>query len=276
MSGFFASRNHTGEPWFRIGRLEVGTVMAVTLAVAVSWVAYVVYPLLPALLAYQPGAVAGGAVWRLATWPLANYLGLWGIITLFFFWYFGTDLEQTVGRNRMAWLLVGIWAGLTVSATAVSLLVGEGYVLAGIDIIQFAVLLVWIAEYPDRRFFFNIPAWILGLVLVGLQVLQALAARDLSGLFTLLLALVLIALAARRAGLLSHYRWLPGAPRTRRPKAAKPSRTSRATMKQASRTVSDRERLDELLDQINDQGIGSLTDAQRKELMRLRERLRRG
>jgi hypothetical protein len=40
--------------------------------------------------------------------------------------------------------------------------------------------------------------------------------------------------------------------------------------------MSDRERLDELLDQINDQGIGSLTDAQRKELMRLRERLRRG
>lgn len=276
MSGFFASRNHTGEPWFRIGRLEVGTVMAVVLAVAASWVAYVVYPLLPDLLAYQPGAVAGGAVWRLATWPLANYLGLWGIITLFFFWYFGTDLEQAVGRNRMAWLLVGIWAGLTVSATAVSLLVGEGYVLAGIDVIQFALLLVWIAEYPDRRFFFNIPAWILGLVLVGLQVLQALAARDLSGLLTLLLALALIAIAARRAGLLSQHRWLPGAPRTRRPKSAKPPRSTRSAMKQASRTVSDRERLDELLDQINDQGIGSLTDAQRKELMRLRERLRRG
>ena len=55
------------------------------------------------------------------------------------------------------------------------------------SIVQFAVLLVWIAEYPDRRFLFNIPAWVFGLVLVALQVLQALAARDLGGLFSLLL-----------------------------------------------------------------------------------------
>ena len=38
MSGFFAARNSVGDPWFRIGRLEVGTVMAVVLSVAASWV----------------------------------------------------------------------------------------------------------------------------------------------------------------------------------------------------------------------------------------------
>ncbi|MCW5952076.1 MAG: hypothetical protein KIT69_07445 [Propionibacteriaceae bacterium] len=276
MSGFFAARNSVGDPWFRIGRLEVGTVMAVVLSVVASWLAYVIFPLLPSLLAYVPGLVVEGQVWRLVAWPMANGLGLWGIISLFFFWYFGTDLEQVVGRKPMAWLLVGIWASLTGAATVVSVLLGEGYALAGFGIIQFAVLLIWIAEYPDRRFLFNIPAWIFGLVLVALQVLQALAMRDLGGLLSLALGLVLIAIAARRAGLLTAYKWIPGARTRPKPRevAVRP-RTTRASARQASRATSDRERLDELLDLINERGIGSLTDSQRKELMRLRERLRR-
>ncbi len=276
MSGFFAARNSVGDPWFRIGRLEVGTVMAVVLSVVASWLAYVLFPPVIGLLGYVPELVIEGQAWRLVSWPMANGLGLWGIISLFLLWYFGTDLEQVVGRKPMAWLLVGIWASLTAAATLVSFLLGEGYALAGINIIQFAVLLIWIAEYPDRRFLFNIPAWVFGLVLIGLQVLQSLAMRDLGGLLSLALALVLIAIAARRSGLLSAYRWIPGAPRARQPRAARQPRSSRASQRQAGRTISDRERLDQLLDQINDQGIGSLTDAQRRELLRLRERLRRG
>lgn len=276
MSGFFAARNGVGDPWFRIGRLEVGTVMAVVLSVVASWLGYVIFPLLPSLLAYHPGLVVEGQAWRLVTWPMANGLDLWAIVSLFFFWYFGTDLERVVGRKSMAWLLVGIWASLTAAATVVSVLLGDGYALGGFNSIQFAVLLIWIAEFPDRRFLFNIPAWVFGLVLVGLQVLQALASRDLGGLLSLALGLVLIAIAARRAGLFGGYHWIPGAPRARQPKAPRQARTARAAAKQSTRATSDRERLDELLDQINDQGIGSLTDAQRKELLRLRERLRRG
>ncbi len=285
MSGFFTARNSSGDPWFRVGRLEVGTVLAVAALVVVSWLAYALCPAFSGLLVYHPELVAEGQVWRLATWPLANAPGLWGILSLFFFWYFGTDLEQTVGRKRMAGLLLGIWASLTIAATVVSLLLGAGYGLAGIGIVQFAVLLIWIAEYPDRRFLFNIPAWIFGLVLVALQVLQSVAARDFGGLLSLALGLVLIAIAARRAGLLSSYKWIPGArTRTRRVPESTDARTGRVapstrvpkgSVRRPSRTVSDRERLDQLLDQINDQGIGSLTDAQRKELMRLRERLRR-
>ncbi|MCA0253264.1 MAG: hypothetical protein LCH76_13465 [Actinobacteria bacterium] len=272
MSGFFAARGGVGDPWFRLGRLEVGTVMAVVLAVAVSWLAYVILPPLPGLLAFVPEYAAAGEVWRLVTWPLANGLSLWSVIALFFFWYFGTDLEQALGRRTMAWLLVGIWASLTAAATIVGLVLGAGYLLAGINVIEFAILLLWIAEYPDRRFLFNIPAWVFGLVLVGLQVLQAVAARDLGSLLSLALALALIAIAARYAGLLSAYRWIPGGRRQSQPRQRRRSRGT--AFKQAGRT--DRERLDELLDQINEQGIGSLTDAQRKELMRLRERLRRG
>ncbi|MGC3956092.1 MAG: hypothetical protein QM804_17930 [Propionicimonas sp.] len=125
----------------------------------------------------------------------------------------------------MAWLLLGMWASLTVAASLVSLLLGEGRYLAGIGMVQFAVLLIWIAEYPDRRFLFNIPAWAFGLVLVGLEVLQSVAARDFGGLLSLALGMLLIAVAARRAGLLAGYRWIPGG--RSRPKARQPSRPRR-------------------------------------------------
>ncbi len=277
MSGLFASRGSAGEPWFRVGRLEVGTVMVVVLGVVASWLAWVVAPGLPQALAYAPELLASGQVWRLVTWPLANDLSFWSIISLFFFWYFGTDLERAIGRTSMAWLLVGIWGSLTAAATAVGLLLAGGWGLAGISIVQFAVLLVWIAEYPDRRFLFNIPAWVFGLVLVALQVLQAVAARDLGGLLSLLLGLALIAIAARRVGLLSHFSWIPGAAGTRRPRQRprKEPKVTRSQARQDARSMTDRERLDALLDQINERGLNSLTDAERKELLRLRDRLRR-
>ena len=277
MSGLFASRGSAGEPWFRVGRLEVGTVMVVVLGVVASWLAWVVAPGLPQALAYAPELLASGQVWRLVTWPLANDLSFWSIISLFFFWYFGTDLERAIGRTSMAWLLVGIWGSLTAAATAVGLLLAGGWGLAGISIVQFAVLLVWIAEYPDRRFLFNIPAWVFGLVLVALQVLQAVAARDLGGLLSLLLGLALIAIAARRVGLLSHFSWIPGAAGTRRPRqrARREPKVTRSRARQDARSMTDRERLDALLDQINERGLNSLTDAERKELLRLRDRLRR-
>lgn len=277
MSGFFAARNSSGDPWFRVGRVEFGTVMLVTAVVIVSWLAYALCPAFSDLLALYPELLVEGQLWRLVTWPLNNAPGLWPVLTLFFFWYFGSELEQSIGRKRMAWLLVGIWGSLTVAAMATGLLLGGGYGMGGIGVIQFAILLLWIAEYPDRRFIFNIPAWLFGLVLVGLQVLQAVAARDLGGLISLGLGLALIAVAARRSGLLAAYSWIPGG-RTRA-KARETTvrrRPARGAAKQESRATSDRERLDELLDQINDQGIGSLTDAQRKELMKLRERLKRG
>lgn len=277
MSGLFASSGGAGEPWFRIGRLEVGTVMAVTLAVVVFWLVWVIVPTLPVLLFYAPEYLALGEIWRLVTWPFASGLSLWGIISLFFFWYFGTDLERVVGRTPMAWLLLGIWASLTATATVVGMLLPGGVALAGIQLVQFAVLLVWIAEYPDRRFLFNIPAWAFGLVLVALQVLQSLAFRDFGGLISILLALGLIAIVARRVGLLHAYPWIPGGRTSaaKKPRARKQRGAAGRSQRSAAQYTSDREKLDALLDQINEHGLNSLSDAQRKELMRLRDRLRR-
>lgn len=275
MSGLFPARGTPGDPWFRLGRLEVGTTMLVVLVVAASWLGWVVAPGLADALAFAPGLVAAGEVWRVVTWPLANGLSLWGVIYLFFFWWFGSELEQAIGRRRMLWFLLGVWGSLTLASAVVGLAVGGGLVLAGIGLIQFTVLLVWIAEYPTRPFFFGIPAWVIGVVLVVVQGLGLVAARSGASLVSLLLSLALVAVVARATGLLGSYEWIPGGRRRTRPaRAPRATRTSRPKERHDQRRTSDRERLDALLDRINERGLDSLTPSERRELMRLRERLR--
>lgn len=269
MGSFFSARGGTDRPWFRIGRLNATTTVVVGLVVVGSWLWWVLAPGSLATLIYAPELLLSGQIWRLFTWPLANPVSIWAILNLFFFWYFGSDLEQRLGRDRMARLLAGIWGSLTLAATLVGLLTAGQY-LGGFSLIQFMVLLLWIAEYPTRKFFFNIPAWVLGAVLVGLQVLGMIAARDLLSVLTLLLSLALVAVVARRHGLLSDYSWIPG-----RPAARKPARTRSRPSRAEAAHASDRERMDALLDQISEHGLQSLSTAQRRELKKLGERLRR-
>lgn len=275
MSGLFAPRDNPSEPWFRLGRLEVTTVVLVVLVALASGLAWVADPALPNRLLYTPDAVAAGQVWRLFTWPFANDLSIWTVLTLALFWYFGTDLEGRIGHSRMAWLLVGMWASLTAAYTLVALLPGGGQGLASLDFIEFLLLLLWIAEYPRRSFFFGIPAWVIGVILVGVRVLGLAAARDGAGLLSLLVSFAMVAVVARAVGLLGEYAWIPGRPKSPRPGAVRGPRVSRSSARAASRHASDRERLDALLDQINAKGLNSLSESQRRELLKLRERLRR-
>lgn len=279
VSGYFSLGNDLRDHWFKLGRTEVGTTLLVVGAVLVSWVADVLVRMttggagLVEVLGYTPQQALTGQVWRVLTWPLANQISIWDVLNLFFFYLFGTELETQLGKARMARLLTGIWAALTVSATLVGLGLSAWSLLAGIGMVQFIVLLLWIAEYPNRPFFFGIPAWVVGAVLVGVQVLQMLGGRDLFGLLEMALAFGLVAVLAKSLGLLRDLDWIPGKAAGRRP--AKPGKPTRAAKEQARRQAArakDDARLDELLDQISAKGMDSLSPAQRRELMKLRNR----
>ncbi len=279
MSGYFSKGNDLRDHWFKAGRTEVGTTLLVVGAVLISWIVDVLVTMstggtgLAELFMFTPHQVLNGEVWRVVSWPLANQISIWDVLNLFFFYIFGTELEVQIGKARMARLLVGIWAALTVAATIVGLGLNSWAALAGIGMVQFIVLLLWIAEYPRRPFFFGIPAWLIGAVLVGVQALQMLAGRNILGLLEMALAFVLVALIARRLGLLRDYDWIPRLASASRP--AKPGRTTRAAKEQAKRQASrakDDARLDELLDLISEKGMESLSAAQRRELMKLRNR----
>ena len=242
-------------------------------------------PTLAAGGVFDPRLLLQGQVWRAVTWPFVSEVSLWSILTLVLLWYFGRDLENQIGRRPMLSLYIALWATLTAISLVVGLVLGGG-ALASLRSIQLIILLLWIAEYPRRPFFFGIPAWVVGLVLVALQVLSYVAVRDGAGLLSLLVTFVIAALIARRFGLMSDLSWLPGrggpAPRiaqgggvrTPRPTANAP-RSSRAEQKAAARQASDTERMDALLEKISEQGIHSLTPAERKELEALRERRRK-
>ena len=287
MPPFNVSRDHSGDAWFRLGKLDVTSTMLVVLIGAVGVVASAFAPVLYQVGRFVPAEVLQGQVWRAVTWPFVDGISLWTILTLVLLWYFGRDLENQVGRRPMMSLYVALWAILTVVAFVVGLAMGGG-AMAGLDSIQFIVLLLWIAENPRRPFFFGIPAWVVGAVLVALQVLSYIAIRDLAGLASLVVTFFVAAVVARRFGLLSDLSWLPGrrgsAPRIRQgggvraPQAAAPRtpRAARAEQKAAARQASDHERMDALLEKISEQGIHSLTPAERKELEALRERRRKG
>lgn len=257
-----------GQPWFRIGRLEVGTTMLVVLLVVASWLAWVVAPNVVSAMVYSPWSLTSGAIWQVVTWPFANSLSLFGLLNLFFFWMFGTELEQQLGRNKMAVLLGGIWASMTAVSTLFGLALHSYAGLAGIGMIQFVVLLIWIADNPRRPFFFGIPAWVVGAVLVAFQVLQLIAARAMVSLLILLVSFAVIAVLARRLGLLSDYAWIPGRSSGRRRVAS----VQKAQAKVHEQRAKDDARLDALLEQIADKGIDSLSAKQRRELMELRNR----
>lgn len=287
MPPFNVSRDHSGDAWFRLGKLDVTSTVLVVLIGAVGVVASAFAPVLYQVGRFVPAEVLQGQVWRAVTWPFVDGISLWSILTLVLLWYFGRDLENQVGRRPMMSLYIALWAILTVVAFVVGLAMGGG-AMAGLRSIQFIVLLLWIAEYPRRPFFFGIPAWVVGAVLVALQVLSYIAIRDLAGLASLVVTFFVAAVVARRFGLLSDLSWLPGrrgsAPRIRQgggvraPQAAAPRtpRAARAEQKAAARQASDHERMDALLEKISEQGIHSLTPAERKELEALRERRRKG
>jgi hypothetical protein len=277
--------------WFHLGSIEVTTtVLVVVLSIAsvVEWAIEGSYGPVQSHLVLDPDAVVTGQVWRVFTWPIAypGGFGLGTVIAIAIFWYFGTEIESLLGKKRMAWFLGWITVGLGllwVAVVEVSTLAGS---LGGLGQLELMVLLVFIAEYPHRRFFFNIPGWVIGAVFVGVTVVVYIGSREWLLLLNFALGLVLTALVAKSLGLLSEVHQVP---RLRGPTRARKPKRSRGGPKGGPGTVvpgpwqprevppasRDQAALDALLDKITATGMDSLTDHEREQLMVLRDRLRR-
>ncbi|MDU7361062.1 MAG: rhomboid family intramembrane serine protease [Propionibacteriaceae bacterium] len=265
--------------WFHIGKLQVTTTVLVALIAGIgSLVALFVAPMVYFGAMLSDGVMAG-EVWRLVTWPFVEPFGIWTVLSIFFFWYFGNFIEDQLGKVRMARFLVGLWAMVTAAYFVADLLLPGSAPLAGIGLIQLLLILLFIADAPNRPFFFGIPAWVLGAILLGLQLLPMVAAGNLGALAGLVLSLFGAAFWARRFGLLADITWLPGAPQRRRRKPAhlrvvqekavtKPTREERKARNAESR-------LDELLDKINASGMDSLSRSELAELKKLSKNRKR-
>ena len=281
------------DPWFRVGQIEFGTAAVFSALCAVSLVIYGFEPVnKPFLtkLALIPSKVFDGQIWRIATWPFANGFDerlFWIAVSIALLWYFGGRLEAQVGRTKFGIFLVAVIVLPGIAGTLLDL------PQAGCRSVQLVVLLVYVAEYPNVRFFFGIPAWALGLVYVITDVLQLTGARAGERLLFYVISLAIAAVAARSIGLLAAYPWIPRVPfgdgvRTRppgKPKAPRRSKAGRPTVVEgpwgtpsavpSQTSLADQAELDSLLDKIAATGMDSLSGEEKRRLNDLSKKLRK-
>ena len=281
MAGRFAyskpNRRGPNDPWFRLGTLDIGSGALLSLMCVVSVFVYALEPVHKPILtklALIPDEVRSGQVWRVFTWPLANGLDrqlLWVIISIAVLWYFGSRLEEQVGRTKFAWFLLAIIVLPGLVGTALDL------PQAGVHTVQLVVLLTFIAEYPNVRFFFGIPAWVLGAVYVGAEFLQLMGDRDGRRLVFFVVSLVVCVFAARAVGMLEAYQWIPKISmphRRRQPKQSRRPAVVAGPWAGTTTVSAAQSELDELLDKISATGINSLSKAEKERLNELSKRLR--
>jgi membrane associated rhomboid family serine protease len=299
----FPGRRGPSDPWFRIGTLDVNTALLVVLLCAASlfvWAAEGTERTVTQRLFLWPDRVLDGQIWRVVTWPLVNQPSLWVVISLVILWYFGSEIERLLGRNRFAIfvLLVAILPGIVGALIDLP--------QAGIRPIEMAVFLLFVVEYPYIRFFFGVPAWAMGAVILGIEILQLLGDRNERGILFLFVTLAVAALTARTMGLLSNLPWVPALPiggnRSTRTRRAKPARgrgnrssrggdvvagpwtasrggpTGTAPLPQPPASTADMARdqaeLDGLLDKISENGMDGLSADEKRRLNELSKRMR--
>jgi hypothetical protein len=304
MAGRFSisvpGRRGPNDPWFRIGTLDVTTTVFVILMCVVSMLVWALegpdHDIL-GKLTLVPELVLDGQVWRVATWPIPNPPDIWLVIMLAVFWYFGTEVERLLGRVRFA-----VFLGLVTvipAIVALPLMDREQY---GIRPVELCVFLLFVAEFPFVRFFFGIPGWVIGAVILGIEVLQLLGDRNEPGIVFLFVALAVAAITARSMGLLGNYPWVPAVPigslsrsRSRRRSPAKQRRrggggevvagtwstTSRSgptgplpQPPPSAQALSDQAELDAILDKISELGMDGLTGDEKSRLNELSKRMR--
>ncbi|MGD9996265.1 MAG: rhomboid family intramembrane serine protease [Ilumatobacteraceae bacterium] len=273
--------------WFRIGPVDVTTTALMVGLGVVSMFVYAASKSWFMKLVFHPIWVRDGDIWRLVTWPIANPPdSIFVIITLVFFWFFGHRIEEMVGRVRFTWLVLVA----TVLPAAIVTLIGRfeasTSLEVGLGVLGTAMLVVFAFDAPNAPFFFNIPAWIIALIFVGINLLQYLGDRLWGTIVLELLVIATAVVMVRQYGFLDQLTFIPKLTGGKAPARRGGSRSrgrGRPRQRQGrdfDRVVSgpwtgpspaDQHEMDQLLDKMNSVG---LSDAERKRLSELGRRLR--
>jgi membrane associated rhomboid family serine protease len=251
-------RRADDDPWFRIGTVDVTTgVFLIGLSIISMFLYAVNRGIVDRLFLFRP-FVTDGEVWRLITWPFATEPSIGAAITLAFFWFVSREVERQFGRIRFTKFLLTIAVVMTVLALLLDVPLG------GIRMLSLATFLVFVAENPRMPFFFGIPAWVLAVVYVGIDVLQLLGDRQPRSLVVLLAAIATALLLLRGYGWGSEVPWvprLPVPPILGGPVKRRPAKTTTRATKPAGRTKAKRESGTVVSGPWGEQGTGTATGA---------------
>jgi membrane associated rhomboid family serine protease len=278
-----SNRDRT-DPWFRMGSIDVTSSIIVSFLCVVSFFIYAANKSWLNPFIFISSDVRSGEIWRLFTYPFVNPPDIWVVISIAIFWYFGSRVEAQLGRVRYLWLLLLV----TLLPGLVATLIDLPFAYYGIRSVELAIFVVFACENPKMPFFFGIQAWIIAVVIVGIELLQLIGDRQSELLIVYLAALVTAVWTARSFGMLNDFQWLP---RIRLPKRSKTaSSSSGATRSSGGRSVvvdgpwpstpvykamPDQAEVDQILDKIALVGMDGLTSDEKRRLNEASKRLRK-
>ena len=284
---------YSDDPWFRIAGFPVSTTAFVVGLGVVSMIIWGIEgrfgPMFRELVLvsenYQLGSVLEGDIWRLVTWPVPNEPHFWTIILFAIFYMLGSQIESLLGRWRFAFFLVALTLIPAVIVTAVEAATGINGYVAGLRMVEVGVLVAFAAQYAQARFWPGIPGWVIAVVIVGLDAIQALGNRNWFALIVLACTVAVALFGIRAFGYATHLTWIPklsmaasSSGSTSGARSNRPRRRTRGgehlrAVPTADEPVSPE--IDALLDQVASQGLESLSRKQRKQLEAHARRLRR-
>ncbi len=284
---------YSDDPWFRIGGYPVSTTVFVVGLGVISMIIWAAEgrfgPIFRELVLISEGSSYGsvleGDVWRLVTWPIPNEPHFWTIILFAIFYMLGSQIESLLGRWRFAFFLVALTLVPAVIVTVVEAATGITGDAYGLRMVQVGVLVAFAAQYAHARFWPGIPGWVIAVVIVGLDAIQALGHRNWFALIVLACTVAVALLSIRAFGYATNLTWIPklsmasgsspSSIRTRSPRSRRRSRGRDHLQSVPSAGESVSPEIDALLDQVSSQGLDSLTRKQRKQLEAHARRLRR-
>ena len=294
--------------WFRIGKVDVTTTALITGLGLFSMVLYALSPLTAYYGAFQTELVRQGQVWRVGTWPLVNPpTSVWMLVSLWFFWYFGHQVEDQIGRKPYTWLVAAM---VVIPAVFVSLLNVTNDAFGrwaastySVQLLGVGMLCIFALDRPNAQFMFGIPAWVVAAAIAFIEVMQDVGNRRWAQLILVTLVVLIGLLGAAQRGMIDEFAWIPrwkrlagpapspyGEMGSARPTAKKKRFGKGKTAAPATGntvvsgpwgnqivggpTPLEQAELDVLLDRISEGGIDSLTPFEKERLNELSKRMR--
>jgi hypothetical protein len=216
----------------------------------------------------------GAQVWRLATYafihPPSGSALLWFAVEMYMLFVFGREVERFLGRRGYItlYLLLLLVPVAVLTVWGIWQRTGAG----GSGPLHFAMFIAFVTLYPNVEFFLRLAAKWVALVLAAVGTLSALAAHDWQTLVVLWVSIGTAFLFVEWRGGGPELAWWNNFKMSLRPKPK-----LHIVQKSASRRVVEPEdvsaAVDPILDKISKSGIDSLTDSERRQLDRARNRL---
>lgn len=272
--GSYGSQENWKPPLFRIGKIPITVTGLVILLEVIGMLVVVVVPQAMANLVYfAPAQFMEGAVWQVLSYPFFEPPSVWLLLGLYFFYHFGGRVESALDRGSYLRLLAAVTLTPPVIVLLAHFLSVPG-MLVGSHLPHLAIFVAAIAMMPNApSAFFGFPIKWFAVAFVGIGLLQFAMGRNWGACIALVVVVYLAVWWMKQAGHVSQWGVIddvlgPRAQReARKKKKAKKKRVYEKKLKPRSKiSSSKRKDIDRILDKINEHGLHSLTEEERKLL----------